>query len=237
MEWPSPTPGSVLQHGIIEHVLTSPGGSERVTRSKSYQYKRPNPNSTTQEKESRDRGRRQAKQRAKDFLDPDVQEAKRRKRRKLSTDAEQAVREATPGADTASAADAEAQMAACPVACPTNHARMEILRDWEILRASRQLQGPAAVLDALRMSGLVDESRDEWSVFRVQERVEFLRRCVRVTASMIGTQNPLLICRPLQNYVCMTECVLPGFCVSVQSVNVCLCRQCGVGMVVVVVGV
>ena len=57
-------------------------------------------------------------------------------------------------------------------------------RDLTNFRSFKQLESPAGVLDALRLSGLDDEQ--PWTEQLVIERHELLCRSVRATARLVG---------------------------------------------------
>ena len=73
---------------------------------------------------------------------------------------------------------------------------VETQRDWALLRAWKEQPGADAVLQLLRERGL-DDDEQPWTVNRVQERHEFLCRCVRVTSKLVGESGSVRTVRAL----------------------------------------
>ena len=177
----------------VDQVDASPGGTERVLRSEKYNFKVGADAESEEVEKRRLEVKRQARRRCFDKFDPVKSEKAKEKRRKLACPAGLP----SPAPPTAALA-AAAPMLAAPVATggvdalepASNPPDLVTRRDWALLRAFHQLSDPAAVLEALRLTGLDDEE-EPWSVFRVQERHEFLRRSVRAAARLVGATGGL----------------------------------------------
>ena len=183
----SPTPGSRRRHVTVSQIEESPDGTATVVATAMYNYKSTPPGEGKPAKKLRHRVNSGAKQRAYTKFDPEAHEAQKAKRRKSKSKA----KEEQP-AEAVEAAAAEmpvAGAAALPAAgrMLTNEAQ----RDWEILNAYSQLRYPAAVCEALRMSGVLDESTDEWTALRVQERYDLVCRSVRIVEAMVNDVDPV----------------------------------------------
>ena len=68
-------------------------------------------------------------------------------------------------------------------------------------RAWKQQPSPEAVLALLREQGLDDEE-EPWTAHRVLERHEFLCRCVRVAARLLGEDGRT---RAVRTLMCLCE--------------------------------
>jgi hypothetical protein len=143
--------------------------------------------------------KRGARKRAIDSFDAEKVKAKQQQRQKKR-----------PGAAAAAAAAAAPAMAAVQpqgqaLALPLESATALVgptdpdlvtQRDWALLRAWKEQSGPEAVLQSLRERGLDDEE-EPWTVSRVQDRHDFLCRCVRVASRLVGESGSVRTVRTL----------------------------------------
>eukprot|EP00966_Prymnesium_polylepis_P270693 6253616-Prymnesium_polylepis.1 len=65
-----------------------------------------------------------------------------------------------------------------------------------MMNVGKEQPGPEAVLQLLRERGLDDEDQP-WTVNRVQERHDFLCRCVRVASRLVGESGSVRSVRTL----------------------------------------
>jgi hypothetical protein len=180
----SPTPGSRRRHVTIKDVDSTPGGTERVLRSATYRYKTTPPGESKEERKSRQRVHRDAKARAEIHLDPEAHEAANAKRRKPMRSSSQA----PPLVETAGAAPASRRSTA-GTEQPEAAKDAVTERDWYILKAFKRGEHPAAVLEGLLMAELFEESDEPWDALRVKSRHDFVCKCVRNTARLVGAPD------------------------------------------------
>jgi len=202
---PVASPGGWTQTVTVNKYEETPHGSRHLRETGQYNYKATPPHESQEHKDKRLDVKRNARSRLLDKLQrPEKHEAKKAKRRKSSQAvaagatesllpaalpalcAVQGVR-ATPATDWASALDPEGQ-------------DLATRRDWALLRAWKQQPTPDAVLRVLRELGL-DGEEEPWTASRVQERHEFLCRCVRVATRLVGEAGGLRQMRSLA-YLC-----------------------------------
>jgi hypothetical protein len=182
----------------VSKVDTSPGGTRNVLQSESYNYRRGADNESAEEKYNRLEVKRKSRKRALDKFDEVRREASKAERRKPAKPAMQA-------AAAAAALPAATGFATPTLPVPTALADAEeppdvaTQRDWALLRAFKLLPSPDAVLDSLRSQGLDDED-EPWTVLRVQERHDFLCRCVRHASRLIGESGGM---RTLRTLACL----------------------------------
>ena len=176
----------------VNKVDSSPGGTRNVLQSESYNYRRGADNESAEEKYNRLEVKRKSRKRALDKFDEVRREASKAKRRKPAKQA----------AAAAAALQAATGFATPPLQVPMALADAEeppdiaTQRDWALLRAFKLLPSPDAVLESLRSQGLDDED-EPWTVLRVQERYDFLCRCVRHASRLIGESGGMRTVRTL----------------------------------------
>ena len=182
----------------IDQIDQTPRGSRRVLQSASYNFKKGAENETQEARMRRLDVKRGARRRAIDSFDLEKVAAKKQKRRMQQR------------APAATAPDAAAQGPARATVQPRALARepaagaalgetdldLATQRDWALLRAWKEQPGPDAVLQLLRERGL-DDDEQPWTVARVQERHDFLCRCVRVTSQLVGESGSVRTVRAL----------------------------------------
>jgi hypothetical protein len=179
--------GWTLTATLVKYELT-PGGSEKISGKRSYNFKAGPDDESQENKERRLDVKRNARRRAHDMLqNPDKHEKKKQLRRKGAQAAPMA---ATPSPPLPAppllpaAAPCVTPVTECVAAVDEELDRVTE-RDWALLRAWKEQPTAEAVLCVLRDRGLDDEE-EPWTVARVRERHEFLCRCVRVASRLAG---------------------------------------------------
>jgi hypothetical protein len=182
----------------VNKIDTSPGGTRKVLQSESYNFRRGADVESDEMRTKRLEVKRKSRMRAFDKFDEAKREANKAKRRKPARQAAETIRPAATAIVAAGFATPT-----LPVAVPTAVADageppdVATQRDWALLRAFKLLPSPDAVLDSLRSQGLDDED-EPWTVLRVQERHDFLCRCVRHASRLIGESGGMRTVRTLE---------------------------------------
>ena len=182
----------------VSKVDTSPGGTRNVLQTESYNYRRGADGESADEQQKRLEVKRKSRKRAFDKFDEAKREASKAKRRKP---AKQPAGAALPAATAIVAAGFNTPTLPVPTALAEAEEPPDVAtqRDWALLRAFKLLPSPDAVLDSLRSQGLDDED-EPWTVLRVQERHDFLCRCVRHAHRLIGESGGM---RTLRTLACL----------------------------------
>ena len=182
----------------VNKIDLSPGGTRNVLQSESYNYRRGADSESAEEKKKRLEVKRKSRKRAFDKFDEAKREASKAKRRKP---AKQPAGAALPAATAIIAAGFNTPTLPVPTALAEAEEPPDVAtqRDWALLRAFKLLPSPDAVLDSLRSQGLDDED-EPWTVLRVQERHDFLCRCVRHARRLIGESGGM---RTLRTLACL----------------------------------
>ena len=188
--------GWTLTVGIKQIELT-PNGSRRVLQSASYNFRAGAENESDDARKKRLDVKRGARRRAVDSFDSEKVAAKKQKRR---------MQQARAGRDGSGRSSFAVRATVQPRAlarepdagAPLGETEPDLAtqRDWALLRAWKEQPGPEAVLHLLRERGL-DDDEQPWTVVRVQERHEFLCRCVRVTSQLVGESGSVRTVRTL----------------------------------------
>ena len=187
-----------VQTVTIEQIEQTPNGTRRVLQSASYNFKEGAENESEELKKKRLDVKRGARRRALESFDSEKAKAKKLKRRKQqrAPAATAAVAAAVAGVRPAVQPPALALEPAAGATLGETGPDLATQRDWALLRAWKEQTGPEAVLQCLRERGLDDEE-EPWTVNRVQERHDFLCRCVRVTSQLVGESGSVRTVRSL----------------------------------------
>ena len=182
----------------IDQVEQTPRGTRQVLRSVSYNFKEGADNESDSARKKRLDVKRGARRRAFESFDLEKVAAKKQKRRKQQRAPAATTQVAAAAAGMRPTVQPRALTLEPAAGAPLGETEpdLETQRDWALLRAWKEQPGPEAVLHVLRERGLDDEDQP-WTVNRVQERHEFLCRCVRVASRLVGESGSVRSVRTL----------------------------------------
>ena len=181
----------------INQIDLTPKGSRHVLQTASYNFKEGADNESDDAKKKRLDVKRNVRRRAFESFDPEKAKAKKLKRRKQQQRAPAAtVADAAAVAAVRATVQPPALALELAAALGPTGPDLETQRDWALLREWKEQPGPEAVLERLRERGLDDDDQP-WTVSRVQERHDFLCRCVRVASRLVGELGSVRTVRTL----------------------------------------